>query len=417
MSAAPAHPAVHAPIDLTDVGLFADGDPYSAWAWLRRNAPVYWNPDGEGGGFWALTRYDDIMDVYRDPHTFSSKRGTVLGGSFRSPSDTASGQMIICSDPPVHRLLRQQVHRGFVPWMIDRIGEQVREYLAPAVSALVAAGGGDFAVDVAPELPAAALAVMFGVDRDEAAYLCELSRHMIGYRDAEYLTGKGSRETLISAQVKMFDVLVQLVARRRRQPGDDLPSMLLAAEVNGRPMSEGEILYNCLNVAVGGNETTPYAASSGVQALAEHPDQADALYATPDLMPTAVDELLRWTSTNAYVGRTATRDVDIRGVRVAAGDKLTLWNASANRDEEQFPDSDRFRLDRTPNHHLAFGAGVHRCIGQTAARAELATFLRYLAGHGVRMELAGPVRRLRSNFMLGIKHLPVRVVAAGGTDD
>jgi cytochrome P450 len=416
--------------DLTDIDLFVNGDPHAAWAWLRANEPVYWNPDsGPGGGFFALTRYDDLAAVYVDHTTYSSKEGTVMGGSFRSQNDTASGQMLICADPPDHRLLRQQVHQGFSNAMVDRIANVVSEYADRALTQLVADGGGDLAVDVAPELPAGVLAAMFGLSRDEAHYLLDLTRDMIGYRDAEYAGSDhagsdhagsdyagsdyaaSAQMGLVAAQVKIFDFLAELTEKRRREPKHDLPSMLLKSEVNGRPMTDGQILYNCLNVVVGGNETTPYTACAGTLALIEHPDQAERFYANPAVLGTAVEEILRWTSTNAYVGRTATRDTEIRGVPIKAGQRLTLWNASANRDEAKFDHADSFDVARDPNQHLAFGVGVHRCIGQTVARQEVTIFFQHLQQHGIRFTLAGPVERLASNFMLGTKHMPVSVVS------
>jgi len=401
------------PVDLTDTDLFCHGDPYQAWAWLRDNAPVYWNPDRDGGGFWALTRYDDLAAVYVDHDTFSSKRGTVMGGSFRSDADTASGQMIICADPPDHRLLRQQVHQGFGSSMVERISAQVRDYVEAGFDRLIRDGGGDLATGLALELPAGVLATMFGLSREEAFHLLDLTREMIGYQDDEYRADGDAQMLLVSTQVKIFDFLTGLTTRRRADPGDDLPSLLVRSKLNGRPMTFGQILYNCLNVVVGGNETTPYTACGGVRALIEHPDQADRFYADPRGLPTAVEEILRWTSTNAYVGRTATRDVLIHGVPIEAGQRLTLWNASANRDETKFPHADRFDVTRTPNHHMAFGVGVHRCIRQVVARLEVTLFFESLQRRGVRLELAGPVERLRSNFMLGTKHMPVSVVSVG----
>lgn len=404
------------PVNLADTALFAHGDPHSAWAWLRRNAPVYWNADPAqpGGGFWVLTRYADLMTVYVDPQTFSSERGTVLGGSFRSATDTASGRMIICADPPEHRLMRQQVHRGgFSAAVTPRVAATVTEFTEAAMKRLVAAGGGDLAAEVAPELAAAVLVAMLGVDRDEAHHLLALSRAMIGHQDPEYHAGRDPKLVLAEAQMRMFDFLAELVERRRAAPGEDLISYLLSARINGRPLTFEKILYNCLNVVVGGNETTPYTACGGVLALIEHPVQADKFYADPGVLPTAVEEIFRWTSTNAYVGRTVTRDTRIRDVDLPAGARITLWNASANRDEEQFPHPDRFDVTRSPNHHLAFGAGPHRCIGQQVARQEITIFFDHLRRGGIRMALAGPVARLRSNFMLGVKHLPVTVVEAG----
>ncbi|GLZ35169.1 cytochrome P450 [Lentzea sp. NBRC 105346] len=393
-------------VDLTDTDLFVHGDPHAVWAYLRANEPVHWNPSPDGG-FWSLTRYADIHDVYVDPGTFSSEQGTVMGGSFGSAQDSATGQMLICADPPEHRLLRQQVKQGFANSMLALIGESVRLYADRALSRIVADGGGDFAVDVAPELPAGVLAAMFGLSAEDAHYLLALTRNMIGSEDGEYNDGDLA---LVTAQVEIFDFLAELADSRKDRPGHDLVTMLLNSCINGYPMSDAQILYNCLNVVVGGNETTPYTACAGVAAFAEFPGEADRFYASPEVLPTAVDEILRWTSTNAYVQRTATRDVVIRGVPIAAGSKLTLWNASANRDEEVFDRADRFDVTRTPNHHIAFGVGNHRCIGQTVARQEVTILFDLLRERGIRFELDGPIERLRSNFMLGTKHMPVRVV-------
>ncbi|GAA0712689.1 cytochrome P450 [Dactylosporangium roseum] len=396
-------------IDLGDTELFVSGDPHATWARLRRERPVYWNGTGDGDGFWALTRYRDLARVYRDPATFSSEQGTVMGGSYRSGADSASGQMLICSDPPEHRLLRQQLHQGFTQEMVRRVSHRVAENVREAVDRFVAAGGGDFATEVAPMLPAGLLRAVFDLDHDQIRHLLGLTRAMIGHRDPELQTGRDESMTLVGTQVEILDLFAELIEQRRRRPGDDLVSLLLRSEINGRPMTESQILYNCLNVAVGGDETTPYTATAGVLALIEHPEQAERFRRDADLLPTAVEEIFRWTSTNAYVRRTATRDVEIGGTLISRGQSVTLWNASANRDEEQFPDADRFDLARSPNQHLAFGIGAHKCIGMNPARAEITILFEQLRSRGLRFALAGPVERLRSNFMLGIKHLPVTV--------
>ncbi|MEU2511200.1 cytochrome P450 [Streptomyces syringium] len=397
-----------APIDLNDLDLFVSGDPHAVWSRLRRTAPVYWNPTPDGG-FWALTRYEDVSAAYIDTVSFSSKYGTVLGGSYRNAADTASGQMLICSDPPDHRLLRQQVHKAFAPWMIEKATQRVVEFLGAALDRFVAAGGGDFATEVALELPAGFLSAMFDLGRDDAFRLLGLTRSMIGHKDAEYSGSSGADMTLVASQVEIFDMLTDLTERRRKEPGNDLVSLLCAAEINGRPMTDSQILYNCLNVAVGGNETTPYTATAAVLALAEHPDQAKRLIADPGLLSTGVEEIFRWTSTNAYVQRTATRDVELRGTLIKAGQSVTLWNASANRDEDQFASPDVFDVSRAPNQHLAFGVAAHRCIGMGGARQEITLLMRALTERRLRFEVTGPIERLRSNFMLGIKHLPVAV--------
>ncbi|MBG0816364.1 cytochrome P450 [Planomonospora sp. ID82291] len=397
-------------IDLDDLDLFVSGDPHAAWAWLREHAPVYWNATADGG-YWALTAYADVSAVYRDPVTFSSKDGTVLGGSFRSATDTASGRMLICSDPPEHRLLRHHVHKAFDRRMMGEAAGHVRAYLTEALDRLAADGGGDFAADVAPTLPAGLLAAMFGIGRADALHLLRLTRTMIGFRDGEYVRGSGEAMTLVGAQVEIFDFLTELLARRRAAPGEDLISILLAAETNGRGLTEDQILYNALNVAVGGNETTPFTASAIVETLIGHPEEERRLHDDPSLIGTAVDEFFRWTSTNAYVRRTTTRDVTLRGVPIPAGQTLTLWNSSANRDGSVFPHADRLDLGRTPNHHLAFGVANHRCVGMPAAWTEITLLVEELVRRRLRFALCGDVERLASNFMLGIKHLPVEVVA------
>jgi len=398
-----------APIDLADTELFVSGDPFAAWKWLRQNAPVYWTHDGHGGGSWALTRYEDVLRVYLDDVTFSSVEGAVMGGSYRKQRDSASGKMLICTDPPRHRLLRQQLRQGFSPLMLERIKVCIRGLVEPALDQVLAEGGCDFAADVAPLLPTGVLMAMLGLSKPEAGRILDLTRTMIGFGDAEWGAGRAESAVLVRSQAEILAFFAEILERRRREPGDDLISLLLRSEIKGKRMTEAEILYNCMNVAVGGNETTPSTACGGVLALIEYPDEAQRLAADPSLLPKAVEEILRWTSTNAYVQRLGTRDVEIHGQRILAGQAVTLWNPSANRDEDIFADADRFDVAREPNRHVAFGAGRHHCIGQTVARCEISILLERLLAQGVRFRLDAPVERLRSNFMLGIKHLPVAV--------
>jgi cytochrome P450 len=396
-------------VDLTDLDLFTGGDVHGTFARLRRHSPVYWNATEDGDGFWALTRYRDVAAAYNDAARLSSRNGTVMGGSYRRSADSAGGQMLIASDSPEHRLLRQQVHRAFLPDLLDRAGAVVRRYVSAALDQVLATGTADFA-EVALELPRGLLAAMFGLDRDEATRLLTLTRRMIGFKDPLYTDGDDTM-TLVAAQVEIFDMIGALVAERRRAPGDDLVSILVAARLNGRPMTEHEILYNCLNVAVGGDETTPFTAAAAVEAFANHPEQFDRLLAQPAMIDSALHEIFRWTSTNSYVQRTARTELTIGGQRIAPGQSVTLWNVSANFDEEVFSRPEIFDVGRHPNRHLAFGSGPHRCIGLGAAWMEIRILLEELVERRMRLEVAGPVRRLRSNFMLGPTRLPVRVQA------
>jgi cytochrome P450 len=409
MSGAPESATIH--VDLEDVDLFVRGEHHAVFAWLRRNAPVYAHPTRDGGSFWVFSRYQDVQAAYRDHTVFSSERGAMLGGSFRSVKDTAAGRMLVASDLPRHRLLRQVIQPMFAPPVLRAAGEQITRLVDHAVEAMLRDGGGDFARTVATELPAGALMTMMNVGYDEAHQIVGLTRRMIGYRDPAYVEpGDDPRLRLASLQSDIFDFFADLVRSRRRNLGDDAISMLIRARVNGRPLPEEGILYNCMNLAVGGNETSSYSACSGLVALIENPAEYDALLADPDLLSSAIEEILRWSSTNAYVQRSANRDVEIGGEIIGEGDSVTLWSVSANRDELQFPDADRFLIARRPNRHISFGSGIHRCVGAAVANVELTALFSVLAEKRVRLAFAGPVQRLRSNFILGTTALPVRVV-------
>ncbi|WP_405097825.1 cytochrome P450 [Micromonospora sp. NBC_01412] len=398
-------------IDLTDVDLFVRGAHLDAFATLRADDPVYWNEGADGSRFWALTKYDDVQWAYREHEVFSSSRGAIVGGSFQSSDDTAAGRMLVVADLPRHRLLKQVIQPALSSAVVGAVSAQVHKLVDQAVDRMLAAGGGDFAVDVATELPAGALMTIMDISWAHAHELIQLTRRMIGYRDEVFVdTGTDDRLRLAWLQAEIFDFFEDLLAHRRRQPGDDFVSRLAQARINDRPLATDEILYNCMNVAVGGNETSSYTACTGLLALMEHPDQYERLLADHSLLGTAVDEILRWSSTNAYVQRVAKRDVERRGRQIRAGDSVTLWNVSANRDTGQYPDGDVFDVGRTPNRHLGYGSGIHRCIGAPVAQAELSLLFQRLLTAGVRCEPVGEPRRLRSNFMLGITSLPVRVV-------
>ncbi|MFJ6167520.1 cytochrome P450 [Micromonospora orduensis] len=398
------------PVDLTDVDLFVSGRHLDAFAWLREHRPIHWNEGADGSRFWALTRYEDVHWAYREHASFGSARGAILGGSFRSDDDTAAGRMLVASDLPRHRLLKQQIAPALSAAVVDRIGDQVRVLLDKAVGQAVAAGGCDFATEIATELPAGALMVVFGIGHDEAHHLIGLTRRMVGFRDETFVdTGGDQKLRLAWTQAEIFDFFAGLLPQRRRDPGDDLVTLLLRARVNGRRMSEEDIFYNCMNVAVGGNETSSYTACHGIEALITAPDQYDLLRGRPDALPGAIEEMLRWSSVNAYVQRVAMRDVERDGHLIRRGDSVTLWNVSANRDPAQFPDADRFDVTRSPNRHLSYGAGIHRCIGAPAAQRELSLLFGALLATPARFRLAGTPRRLRSNFILGTTSLPLAV--------
>ncbi|WP_216216090.1 cytochrome P450 [Amycolatopsis aidingensis] len=401
-------------IDLTDPDAFVHGRHHEMLAWLRRHDPVYWHPTGAGGGFWALTTYRDIFDAYNDHSGLSSSGGPMLGGSFSSGEvDTAANRMLVASDPPRHRMLRHAMHTVFGPEFVDRVAREVTAGVNAVVDRALADGGCDFATDIAPELPARALVAMVGIGEQDAHTLINMTRRMIGFRDPNWVdTAEDERLRLAMIQAEIFEFFADILRERRRKPGSDLVSVLAEAEVNGHRLPEEDILYNCMNVAVGGNETSSYTAVAGVLALIENPDQHRLLLDRPDLLDSAVNEILRWATSNAYVLRRATRDVSIGDKVITAGQPVTLWNVSANMDERQFDRPEEFRLDRSPNRHLAYGVGIHRCIGSVVAQVELPILFRRLAQSRVRFALDGEITRLRSNFIQGITALPVTMEAS-----
>lgn len=397
-------------VDLTDIDIFVRGEHTEIFRRLRREEPIYWNEGADGNRFWALTTYEDVLWAYREHSLFSSERGAILGGSFRNEADTASGQMLVAMDLPRHRLLKQQIHPALATAVAANVNTQVRELVYRALDRAVADGGCDFAMDVALELPAGALMVVMGIGYEEAHELIRLTRRMVGYRDEHFVdTGDDERLRLADLQADIFDFFAEILVTREPSSGDDLINVLLGSRINGRRLSEEEILYNCMNVAIGGNETSSYTAATGLHTLMEHGDQYDVLLSEPGVVGTAVEEILRWSSTNAYVQRVAKADVRRGDVLIRAGDSVTLWNVSANRDESQFPDADRFDVRRTGNRHLSYGAGIHRCIGAGLAAVELSLLFERIAAQGIRFRPAGPPQRLRSNFILGVTSLPVEV--------
>ncbi|TDD20291.1 cytochrome P450 [Nonomuraea diastatica] len=399
-------------IDLLDPDQFVSGRHHDMFAWLRANDPVHWHQTGAGAGFWALTTYDDVAAAYNDHAVFSSQGGAMLGGSFRNEADTAAGRMLVASDPPRHRMLRQQIHRAFAQQTVHLIGAKVAELVDAALERARADGGCDFATQIATELPAAALMTITGVSYAQAHELIGLTRKMIGFQDPLLVdTTDDDRLRLGEIQGEIFDIFADLVRERRAKPGDDLVSILLGSEINGRPWPEEDILYNCLNVAVGGDETSSYTACTGLLAFIENPAQQALLRADQGLMDSAINEMLRWSSTNAYVQRVVTQDVTVRGKDFSRGDHVTLWNASANRDEKQFPAADRFDIQRTPNRHLSYGQGIHRCIGAMVAQIELSVLFKRLFSGDLGFRVAGEITRLRSNFILGITGMPIEFTA------
>ncbi|WP_028183225.1 cytochrome P450 [Salinispora arenicola] len=395
--------------DLADPDLYAEGDPDAEWAWLRAHRPVYRNPAGATAEFWALTRYRDALQVYRDPSTFSSERGMVLGVD-PVAGDPAAGRMLVVTDPPRHPKLRRIVSGIFVPRTMHRLEGRVRSLVDQLLHRVVGgAGRCDFVNDVAARLPVAIICELLGVPADEQDWMYHLTSTAFGGGDPA-----GSAEVSAVERAEAYgDILLyygELAAERRRRPGDDLVTLLVHADLDGEPLDVEDVLVNCTNLIIGGNETTRHAASGGLLALAQRPELWRRLRETPTAVPTAVEEVLRWTTPGMHVLRTATRDTEIGGVPIRAGERVVVWNAAANRDEDVFADPQRFDIDRSPNRHIAFGQGGHHCLGAALARLELTILFEEMAKQVTNVRLTGPVRRVRSCVLRGIRALPVELV-------
>jgi cholest-4-en-3-one 26-monooxygenase len=400
-------------IDLLDRDRVTQGIPHEWFTWLRANAPVFHHDEPDGDGFWVITRYDDIVTANRDAASFSSSQE--LGGVVMLEGPTAplagtemAGNMMLFMDPPSHTRYRKLVNRGFTPRMIAALEVHVRELTVAIVEEARAKGECDFVVDVAAELPLEVIAELLGVPREDRHKLFDWSNRMVGSEDPEYQV---SDEHVTQAQIEMFMYAQELATQRRAEPHDDIVSTLLAAEIDGDQLTDMDFNLFFMLLSVAGNETTRNAIAHGMNAFLENPDQWELLVADPEArIAGAVEEILRWASPVLFFRRNATRDVVLGGQTIRKGEKISLWYISANRDEAIFDEPFRFDITRDPNPHIAFGGGgPHFCLGAQLARLEIRVLFEELARRTPKLEALGAPERLRSNFIGGIKHLPVRL--------
>ncbi len=396
-------------IDLTNADFFLTGDPHEAWTVMRAQDPVHWDEKRPGRGYWSLTRYNEARAVYLDAETFSNEHGQIL--TFGDDEWIGNRQMMLLLDPPQHTRMRLIISKRFTPRAVAPEEAHIREIAAKVIDAVAEKGECDFVTDVAARIPTAIICEMMGVPRQDQDMMFELGSMAIGSNDPEYQVDGDRQRTGEMAQEGVFAYFVKLLEERRRNPGTDLVSALVHGQMDGRNLTDMEVLFNCFLLILGGQETTRNTLSGGMLALIENPDQwerLDRANGDPALMRTTVEEFLRWTSPITHVMRTAMRDAEIGGRRIRAGDKVVIWNASANRDEQVFPDPFRFDIGRWPNEHLAFGYGEHFCLGAHLARLELRVMIGEVTRRMRDMRLTAPIQRLRSNSHAGIKHMPVR---------
>jgi len=405
---------------LRGIDLLADtwgeGVPHDQFDILRREAPVFWHKETDGGpGFWAITKHADVKAASHDWRTFSSE----LGATFIPTADEemlAQLQLTILNmDPPKHERYRRLVSRGFTPRMIRILVEDIERRAARVIDDVSERGEVEFVEEIAAQVPVQMICEMIGLEKHQWQRMFELSNQLVGGRnDPEYQSAEGPD----AAAMEVYMLCDAVAADRRANPRDDIMTALVNAEVDEERLTDAELNLFFITLIVAGNETTRNLINHSMLALLDHPDQARRLREDPDLWDTAVEEMLRWGSSIHNFRRTATHDTELQGVAIKEGDKVVLYYASANRDEDVFIDPHSFDITRKPNDHLTFGGGgIHFCLGASLARAEIKATMRQIVNRIPDIELAGEPERLKSDFVNGIKRMPVRftpTARAGG---
>jgi cytochrome P450 len=396
-------------IDLISPQAFSNGHPWDQYAWLRENAPVYRHPDPAGPDFWAITRYEDIRTVSRQPGIFSSYARGVMLEEPDEMSLAGQRQMILSMDPPQHERFRRLVSRGFTPRQAEQMRERIEFLAREIVEEVAPAGSCDLVADVAGRLPSGLIAELMGIPRSDGERLYELTELMHTTDTAAV-----SAERRTAALVEMLDYANGVGRDKRSHPGEDIASALVAAEVDGEHLTDAEFQWFFLLLINAGGDTTRNLVTAGVQLLFEHPDQRARLQENlPALLPTAVEEMLRYTSPVVHFRRTATADTMIGEQEILAGDKVVMFYGSGNRDGAVFDDPDRFDVVRDPNPHLAFGGGgAHLCLGLHVARIEIACLLNEVLTRLPDVAPAGEPERLASTFIAGYHRMPVSFTPA-----
>ncbi len=399
--------------DLSDIDLM-DKDAFQAQQhhdWLRRlrasGNGIHWMTEPDGPGFWAVTRHDHIREVSRHPERFSSnKGGTQIVDNLEPDAQMRRDSIMLDMDAPRHTRYRKLVNKGFTPRMIGLLESYLRNRTQRIVDAVCERGEADFVTDLSAELPLQAIAEMLGVPVEDRSKIFEWTNAMIGADDPDFSTDRADVDRAFG---ELYEYSHRLQTERRNQPADDIVTTLLGAEIDGDALSEFEFDMFFLLLCVAGNETTRNTASWGMLEFLRRPEEWQRFCADPDgLMPTTVEEITRWASPVLHFRRTATIDTELAGTAIREGDKVVIWYISGNRDERVFADPYTFDITRSPNDHIGFGGGgPHFCLGANLARMEIRLLFNELATRLPDMALAGEPTFLRSNFIGGIKRLPV----------
>lgn len=406
--------------DVFDPRNYAGGIPHDDFERLRARDPVSWQDEHEignwpaGPGFRAVTRYRDVVRVLKSPDEFSSSLGATQIRD-PEPADLAFiRRMMLNTDPPEHNKLRRIVSRAFTPRRIERFRAGVAARARGLVDEVIERGECDLPAELTDDFPLRNLADLLGVPESDRRMLLDWTNRIIGYQDPEHsepqlgADGRPVNPRSPAMLADMFAYAQDLAAHKRRTPADDVMTALATAEVDGRGLTDAELEMFFFLLSVAGNDTVRSAVPGGMRAFAEHPDQHRLLLDRPELLDSAVEETLRYHPPVLSFRRTAATDTEIAGQPVSAGTKVVVFHCSAHFDEEQFPDPRRFDIRRSPNEHVAFGNGPHVCLGAHFARLQLRAFYAEALWRMEDLQLAGPVEGLVSNFINGLKHVPVR---------
>lgn len=394
-------------LDLSRHATFANGFPHDYFRWLRDNAPVFWHEPTEhtpgGEGFWVVTRYDDVKAIQGDPATFSSETGghRTLGGTAIN-DDSSAGRALNATDDPKHQMLRGVVMKGFTLQAVAALEDEMRQRVNALIDRFPEDEPFDFVAAFAREVPSQAICMVLGVPEEDRGALCEWVDLGVSTATGQIIAGDYAH--------RIIDYGMTLVEEKRRTPKPDILSAIVHARNDtGAPLSDAELRNFFLLLFAAGAETTRSALAGGLKALIEHREQLERLRSDMRLLKGAIEEIVRWTTPSIYKRRTATRDTVFGGKRMKAGDKVTFWEMSANRDERCFERPFAFDIARTPNPHLGFGYGIHVCLGSMLARMEMRTGFEELFRRIAALELAGDPDWMPSNRLLGIRYMPVRI--------
>jgi cytochrome P450 len=394
-------------IDLLDPRTFSHGHPLDQYAWLRENAPAYWHDEPNGPGFWAVTRFDDVAAVGRDPKTFSSEPTIMIADPAPgSGFEFGDHKMMLMMDPPDHTRFRKIISREFTQGPAAALRPRIEALAKQIVDAVIERGECDFVADVAGELPSFVIAELMGMPLDDGRKLYALTEII---HSAPETLPDGAQ---LQAVLQMFQYAEGLYRQKLEQPGDDLASQIVHAEVDGQRLDLVDFQLFFLLLIDAGGDTTRNLVAGGLYALLQQPQALAQLRADPSLIPGAREELLRWVSPVIYMRRTAVVDTEIAGRQIRAGDKVVRYFGAANRDPRRFEQPDRLDIGRPNNGHIAFGAGTHVCLGQHIARVEIDCMLAEVLDRLHDIELSEAPQWLASTFISGIRRMPIRFTPA-----